>query len=97
MRYAILLIGLFVCSAVSTDAFVKVDYKCVKDCTAKGYTYSYCYSSCLYDDNPYQQQQPISEQNKYQKPQKSRIDHKCLNDCKARGYVDQFCQQQCSY
>jgi hypothetical protein len=108
MRCAILLIGLFVCNAVSTDAFVKVDYKCVKDCTAKGYTYSYCYSSCLYDDKPYQQQQPILEQNKYQKSQrsekpqrsekskKSRLVHKCLNDCKARGYVDQFCQQQCS-
>ena len=97
MRYAILLIGLFFSSAVSIDAFIKVDHKCIKDCTATGYTYSYCYSSCLYDDNPYQQQKPISEQNKYQKPQKSKIDNKCLNDCKARGYVDQFCQQQCSY
>jgi hypothetical protein len=97
MRCALLLMGLLVCSPVSADALVKVDNKCVKDCTATGCTYSYCYSSCLYEDNPYQQQQPISEQNKYKKPQKSRIDSKCLKDCKARGYVDQFCQQQCSY
>jgi hypothetical protein len=97
MRYAILLIGLFVCNAVSTDAFVKVDYKCVADCTAKGFTYSYCYSSCLYDDNQHQQQQLVSEQKKHQKSQKSPIDYKCLNDCKARGYMDQFCKQQCSY
>ncbi len=96
MRHAILLIGLFVCGTVSTDAYVKVDYKCIKDCTAQGYTYSYCYSSCLYDEDPHQQQQPVLEKNKRQKSQKSRIDYKCLNDCKARGYVDQFCMQQCS-
>ena len=29
MRYVIMLIGWFVCSTVSTDAFLKVDYKCV--------------------------------------------------------------------
>lgn len=97
MRYAILLIGLFVISPVSTDALVKVNYKCVADCTAKGFTYSYCYSSCLYDYNQYQHQQPISDQKKHQKPLKSQIDSKCLKDCKARGYVDQFCKQQCSY
>ncbi len=96
MVYAISLIVLFVCSAVSADAFEKVNYKCVSECTAKGLAYSYCYSSCLYDDDPNQQQQQISEQNKHKKSQKPRIDHKCLNDCKAKGYVDQFCKQQCS-
>lgn len=94
MRYTILSLGLLVCSTVSTYAFVKVDYKCVSACTAKGLTYSYCYSSCLYDDDP--QQHAILEQNKHKKSQKSQIDYKCLNDCKARGYVDQFCKQQCS-
>ena len=96
MRYVIMLIGLFVCSTVSTDAFLKVDYKCVSECTAKGFTYSYCYSSCLYDDNPQQKQQVISEQKKHPKSQKTQIYYKCVNDCKARGYVEQFCKQQCS-
>ena len=96
MKHVMLLLGLLVCSTVSTYAFIKVDYKCVSNCTAQGYTYSYCYSSCLFDDNPHQQPVPISDQNKHQKSQKPRIDYKCYNDCKARGYVDQFCKQQCS-
>jgi len=97
MKYAILLTGFLVCIAVSTNALEKVDYKCIKNCTAQGLTYSYCYSSCLYDDYaPYQQQRPISEPSTYQAPQKSRIDKKCLNDCKDRGYVDEFCRKQCS-
>jgi hypothetical protein len=95
MRYVILLIGLFVCSTVSA-ASVKVDYKCVKECTAQGYSYSYCYSSCLYEDKANQQQQPIVEQKKNKSTQKPPMNYKCLNDCKARGYVDQFCKQQCS-
>ena len=61
MRYAILLIGLFVCNAVSTDAFEKVDYNCVADCTAKvlhivtviqaAYTITICISNGSWSQN----------------------------------------------
>ena len=61
MRYAIPLIGLFVFNAVSTDAFKKVDYNRVADCTAKvlhivtviqaAYTITICISNGSWSQN----------------------------------------------
>lgn len=77
-----LLLTLFVIS----PAYAGTDYKCVNDCTSKGYQYQYCLELCSYNTTP-------------QVPQRStpRIDYKCVNDCTQKGYQYQYCVQQCSY
>ena len=108
MKYAMLIFAIFACITATTDAHQNVDLKCVKDCTTQGLSYSYCYTSCLYDENPSQQQNPISQPTNQQQnaishpstsqePQKSKVDQKCMNDCQDRGYVADFCLHQCSF
>jgi hypothetical protein len=55
MKKLILLMFLLGCTCAT--AYGGTDYKCVSDCSTKGYMYNYCLSACSFD-NPYPQPAP---------------------------------------
>lgn len=69
--------------AVGIDATpLGTDYKCMNDCTAAGYMYSFCQDKCSYEDD-------------YRRPKQT--DYKCMNDCTSAGYQYSYCRDRCSY
>jgi len=77
-----LLISLAVLGVFAAVAFASTDYKCMSDCSAQGYMYSYCKSQCSYGNVP---------------ERKGRRDYQCVTDCTAKGYMYSYCKDLCSY
>jgi len=50
MKRLILLAGLFACGIGPVSA--ATDFRCVNDCTRKGYMYQFCVQNCSYDSMP---------------------------------------------
>ena len=77
-------------SFVASPCVAATDYKCVSDCTSRGYQYNYCTAQCSYETPglPTSPQPSVTPHG---------TDYKCLNNCTAKGYMYQYCQQICSY
>ena len=69
-------------------ALAATDYRCLGDCTAKGYLYNYCRQACSY-----QTQQPSLLPPVFPRG----TDYRCMSDCTAKGYLYNYCKQACSY
>lgn len=94
MKLATLLILL----AASSSEAATTDFKCMNDCSQRGYMYTYCHQQCtVQDQQPYQWQplQPVAPPTN--QPQQKQIDYQCMNNCTNAGYQYGFCQSKCSY
>lgn len=80
-RIICVLIGLVILLFVVSLVYASTDYTCMSDCTAKGYSYTYCKSQCSYDYN-------ISPRG---------TDYTCMADCQRKGYMYNYCRALCSY
>lgn len=78
----------------SQHASALTDYRCVSDCTSRGYMYQVCVDRCSTNpqQQPPQQIQPVTPITPIK-----RIDYMCMNNCTQAGYQYAFCQSKCEY
>lgn len=66
------------------------DFRCVNDCTSKGYQYALCQSKCSYPD-------PIVARPPTNYAGIHGTDFQCVGNCTRNGYQYQLCLNRCSY
>ena len=83
----------------SGSAYAATDYRCVSDCTGKGYNYNYCVQKCSYDSpgtTPNTTPEKQDSRLRYLQPSK-KVDPFCVSDCTYKGFLYNYCKEKCSY